>query len=68
MYYLLYQFNCLYYSTKNAASVITAVAVSASSYFINIHNLTYNPDYGRMGVHAALQAETARATSAAIPL
>jgi len=34
----------------------------------NIHNLTYNPDYDRLGVHAAVQAEVARATSAAIPL
>jgi len=37
-------------------------------YLINIHNLTYNPDYGRLGVHAAVQDEVARATSAAIPL
>ena len=37
-------------------------------YLINIHNLTYNLDYGKLGVHEALQAEVARATSAAIPL
>jgi len=28
--------------------------------------LIYNSDYGRLGVHAAVQAEVARATSAAV--
>ena len=63
--------NCLYYSNINAASGITAVEVctqqSALAALVS-HKLTYNPDYGRLVVHAALQADVARATSAAIPL